>query len=150
MTSLIEPTYFMEQALKEARNAFDEDEVPIGAVVVLGNKIIGRGYNQTERLHDITAHAEMIAITAASNYLGSKYLENCTLYVTVEPCVMCAGAIKASRLEMVMIGAPEPKTGFSHLTQDVFLKNFPQTNYGMLEVECASLLQLFFSAKRKK
>src|SRR5210317_1768340 len=107
------PEYFMKQALKLAQQAFDEDEVPIGAVVVADNKIIGKGYNQVERLKDPTAHAEMLAITAASNYLGAKYLQDCELYVSVEPCVMCYGAIQHARIKKMIIGCQEPKHGFT-------------------------------------
>ena len=106
--------FFMRKALEQAQRAFDEEEVPIGALVVCNNKIIGKGYNQTEKLIDVTAHAEMIAITAAAAELGSKYLDECTLYVTIEPCVMCAGAIKDARFHKIVIGAKEPKTGFSN------------------------------------
>ena len=99
---IFDDTYFMRVALKEAQNALHEDEVPVGAVVVCNNKIIGKGYNQTERLKDVTAHAEMIAITAAANYMGSKYLEGCTLYVTLEPCLMCASALKWAQVSRVV------------------------------------------------
>jgi tRNA(adenine34) deaminase len=139
--------YFMGKALDEAQIAFEEQEIPIGAVVVLGNKVIGRGHNQTERLRDVTAHAEMIAITAASAYLNSKYLEECTLYVTVEPCLMCAGAIQWSRLNKVVFGAYEPKFGFTNTTPGLL----GTTDYknGVLEMDCKKLMQDFFKNKRK-
>jgi tRNA(adenine34) deaminase len=104
--------FFMRQALAEAQKALAVDEIPIGAVVVLDNQVIGRGYNQTERLRDVTAHAEMLALTAAANHLGNKYLADCTLYVTIEPCVMCAGASYWAQLKAVVFGAEEPKVGF--------------------------------------
>lgn len=137
----------MRKALEEARKAYEEDEVPIGAVVTCQNKIIGKGYNQTEKLSDITAHAEMLAITAASNYLGGKYLDECTLYVTVEPCIMCAGAIKNARFGRIVFGTHEPKTGFTLFLQESYN---PKTviKAGVLADECRSLMQSFFKAKR--
>ena len=137
--------YFMKQALKQADNAFAEDEVPIGAVVVADNKIIGKGYNQVERLNDPTAHAEMLAITAASSSLDSKFLNECTLYVTVEPCVMCYGAIKNARIKEVVIGCLEPKHGFSN-----FVSNTQKMNvkHSILEEDCSQLMRTFFEAKR--
>lgn len=138
---------FMQKALEQAQKAFDEDEVPIGAVVVCNKRIIGKGYNQTEKLKDVTAHAEMLAITAASTHLGSKYLDECTLYVTIEPCVMCAGAIKNARFARIVVGAPEPKTGFSRfITQDFNTKT--ELVSGLMEAECKELMQSFFRAKR--
>src|SRR5258708_4367777 len=104
--------YYMQQALKEAQKAYDEDEVPIGAVVVMGNKIIARGHNQTEKLTDSTAHAEIIALTSAFNYLGSKYLPEATIYITVEPCLMCAGALYWSKIGRVVYGAEDEKNGY--------------------------------------
>ncbi len=138
---------FMSKALDQAQMAFEEDEVPIGAVVTCNNKIIGKGYNQTERLKDITAHAEMLAITAASAHLGSKYLDECTLYVTIEPCVMCAGAIKNARFGKIVIGASEPKTGFSKFISEDFNSKTEMIT-GMLEDEARALMQNFFKAKR--
>lgn len=140
--------YFMRAALREAHRAFEDDEVPIGAVVTSGGQIIGKGYNQTERLQDPTAHAEMIAITAACSFLGSKYLTDCELYVTVEPCVMCGGALRWAQLSRIIIGAPEPKTGFSRISTDII---HPKTllTQGILEEECAALMKEFFSRKRK-
>src|SRR5436190_21254875 len=110
--------YFMMLALKEARKAFDEGEVPVGALVVLNEKIIARGYNQVEKLNDPTAHAEIIALTSAFNYLGSKYLPDATLYVTVEPCLMCTGALYWSKIGNVVYGAEDEKNGYKHLTQE--------------------------------
>lgn len=139
--------YFMQQALKEAQKAFDEGEIPVGAVIVHNNRIIGRGYNQTERLNDVTAHAEMLAITAATNYIGGKFLEGCTLYVTLEPCVMCAGAIFWARPETVVFGASDEKRGFLQRGRDLL---HPKTklNQGILAAECGVLLKEFFARKR--
>ena len=139
--------FYMRKALEQAQRAFDEEEVPIGAVVVCNNKIIGKGYNQTEKLVDVTAHAEMIAITAAAAELGSKYLDECTLYVTIEPCVMCAGAIKHARFHKIVIGAKEPKTGFSNfLDGDFNMKT--ELKSGVLEDECRNMMQSFFRNRR--
>lgn len=139
--------FFMRKALQEAQKAAEEDEVPIGAVVALGNEIIGKGYNQTRRLNDNTAHAEMIAITAASNKMGAGILEDCRLYVTIEPCVMCAGAIKWVRPSHIIIGAPEPKFGFTQYSPAIL---HPSTviEIGILEKECADLMKTFFQNKR--
>jgi len=139
--------YFMKIALKEAVYAFEEDEVPVGALVICNNKIIGKGYNQTEKLKDVTAHAEMIAITAASNYLGSKFLENCTLYVTLEPCLMCASALKWARIATLVYGASDVKAGYS-LTQGKVLHPKTEVVSGIMQNECGSLLTEFFKAKR--
>ncbi|MBT6746480.1 MAG: nucleoside deaminase, partial [Flavobacteriales bacterium] len=109
--------YFMKQALVEAQNAFDQDEVPVGAVVVCNNQIVARAHNFTERLNDVTAHAEMQSFTSAADYLGGKYLKDCTLYVTLEPCVMCAGASYWAQLRKVVIGAPDEKRGFLRLSE---------------------------------
>ena len=139
--------YFMQQALAEAEKALAADEIPIGAVVVFGQQIIGRGYNQTERLHDVTAHAEMLALTAAANHLGNKYLTDCTLYVTIEPCVMCAGASYWAQLKAVVFGAEEPKVGFRR--HGALLHRRTQLRGGVRAEECAALMQRFFSLKRK-
>lgn len=139
--------YWMKKALNEAMLAADEDEVPIGAVVVLENRIIGRGHNQTERLTDVTAHAEMIAITAASAALNSKFLDECTLYVTVEPCLMCAGAIRWARFHRVVFGASEPKFGYSNTSDEIFGKRTELVN-GILAMDCAELMKSFFKGKR--
>lgn len=138
--------YFMRQALKEAQAAFEKDEVPVGAVVVIKNKIIGRGHNLTERLVDVTAHAEMQAITAAAQYLGGKYLINCTLYVTLEPCNMCAGALFWSQIAKVVFGAEDSKRGF--LANGGKLHPKTQLESGILRNECSILLKDFFKTKR--
>ena len=139
--------YFMKEALKEAETAYEKDEVPVGAVVVCNNRIIARAYNLTERLTDVTAHAEMQAFTAASNYLGSKYLEGCTLYVTLEPCTMCAGAAFWTRVSKVVFGAFDEKHGFTLLNSNIL---HPKTELvtGILQQECATLLKDFFKKKR--
>ena len=138
--------YFMDQALLEARRAMEEDEVPVGAVVVINKKIIGRGHNLTERLNDVTAHAEIQAITAASFYLGAKYLRDCTLYVTLEPCVMCAGALFWSQIGKIVYGAHDPKRGYS--AQNVKLHPATNLEYGLRENEASDLLKEFFRSKR--
>lgn len=138
----------MRAALREAQRAWDEDEVPIGAVVVCEGQIIGKGYNQTERLQDPTAHAEMLAVTAACAYLQSKYLPDCTLYVTVEPCIMCAGALRWAQLSRVVYGTAEPKTGYSRVSRDI-LHPKTLTTTGILAEECVALMQDFFQRKRK-
>jgi len=147
MEGMFTHEYFMKIALKEAVYAFEEDEVPVGALVICNNKIIGKGYNQTEKLKDVTAHAEMIAITAASNYLGSKFLENCTLYVTLEPCLMCASALKWARIATLVYGASDVKAGYS-LTQGKVLHPKTEVVSGIMQNECGSLLTEFFKAKR--
>ncbi len=139
--------YFMGKALDLAIQASEEGEVPIGAVVVHNNKIIGKGYNQTERLKDVTAHAEMLAITAASDYLNSKYLDECTLYVTIEPCTMCAGAIQWARLGSLVWGANEPKFGFNKTSSGLLGKT--ELKSGVLEEACAEIMRTFFKARRK-
>lgn len=141
--------YFMTQALKEAQIAFDEGEIPIGAVVVANDKIIARGHNMTERLSDPTAHAEMIALTSAFNFLGSKYLPGITLYVTVEPCLMCAGAIYWSKLSRIVYGADDEKNGYKKTTGE----NWPfhqkaEMTKGIMRDECAQLMKDFFKPKR--
>ncbi|HET9504273.1 MAG TPA: nucleoside deaminase [Hymenobacter sp.] len=139
--------YFMRQALAEARQALAEGEIPIGAVVVLDNTIIGRGHNQTERLRDVTAHAEMLALSAAANFVGNKYLSACTLYVTVEPCVMCAGASAWAQLGAVVFGAAEPKTGYRRHTLGL-LHPRTQVRAGVCADDCTALMQAFFREKR--
>lgn len=137
----------MRAALEEARIAFEEDEVPVGAVIALNGRIIGRGHNLTETLNDVTAHAEIQAITAAAGYLGGKYLPDCTLYVTVEPCVMCAGAIGWSQLPRIVYGASDPKRGYSRLGGNPF---HPKATVkpGVLADECSALMKEFFAGKR--
>lgn len=139
--------YFMRQALAEAAKALANGEIPIGAVVVFEQQIIGRGYNQTEQLRDVTAHAEMLALTAAANYLGNKYLADCTLYVTIEPCVMCAGAGYWAQLQAVVFGAEEPKVGFRR--HGNLLHPRTRLRGGILADECATLMRGFFTLKRK-
>lgn len=139
--------FFMREALKEAKYAFEEGEVPVGAVVVANNKIIARGHNQTEALSDVTAHAEMIALTAAANTIGAKYLIDCTLYVTLEPCVMCAGASYWTQVSKIVYGAADPKRGFNRLNEKVL---HPKTTYvsGILANEAEALLKTFFQNLR--
>lgn len=144
-----EDRHFMKVAIDEARRAYEEDEVPIGAVVVSKGRIIGRGHNLTEKLNDVTAHAEMQAITAAANYLGGKYLDDCTLYVTVEPCIMCAGAIGWSQLRRIVYGAPDAKRGFSTFTSRTPFHPKSVVVSGVMEEECAEIMRSFFSRKRK-
>jgi len=139
--------YFMKQALAEARLAVADDEVPVGAVVVCGDRIISRAHNQTERLNDPTAHAEMLAITSATGALGAKYLTDCRLYVTIEPCVMCAGAIGWAQLAAVIYGAPDKKRGFTRYAPDA-LHPKTEVRTGILETECAALMKDFFRHKR--
>lgn len=141
--------YFMQMALREAQRAFDEEEIPIGAVVVQNGKIIARGYNMTEKLNDPTAHAEMIALTSAFGNMGAKYLPDAALYVTIEPCVMCAGALYWSKLNKVVWGAADIKNGFSRV-QPAISPFHPKTEIvtGVLEMECAALMQAFFKSKR--
>ena len=140
---------FMKLALQLAKQAYEEDEVPIGALVVCKNQIIGKGYNQVQKLKDATAHAEMLAITAAAQYLNSKYLKNCTLYVTIEPCIMCAGALKWSQIEQIVYGATEEKMGFESKQIDIFPKK-TQITQGILADECKALMQQFFQEKREE
>lgn len=137
----------MREALKEAKKAGEKGEIPVGAVVVSANRIIGRGHNLTEQLNDVTAHAEMQAITAAANHLGGKYLTECTLYVTLEPCVMCAGALFWSQISRIVVGASDEKRGFSVHGQLLHPKTQLQT--GILEEESAALLKDFFARLRK-
>jgi len=155
---------YMQQALKEARKAYDEDEVPIGAIVVINNRIISRGHNQTERLVDPTAHAEIIALTSAFNYLGSKYLPDATIYITVEPCLMCAGALYWSKIARVVYGAEDEKNGYRRMIlpgnpSDPSATGFslagpwpfhPKTELvkGVLKEDCALLMKEFFRNKR--
>ena len=138
--------YFMQVALQEAYSALEENEVPIGCVIVLNNKIIAKGHNLTERLNDVTAHAEMQAITAGANFLGGKYLKDCTLYVTMEPCVMCAGALYWSQIIRVVIGARDEKRGF--INKNVELHPKTELITGILESECSDLVKSFFQDKR--
>lgn len=138
---------FMRRALLEAQAAFDEDEIPIGAVITCRDRIISRGHNQTEMLCDVTAHAEMQVITSGANLLGGKYLKDCTLYVTVEPCVMCAGAIGWAQISRVVYGAPDDKRGYRKYAPDALHPKTTVTS-GVLEDECRQLMQSFFQGKR--
>lgn len=140
--------YFMKQALQEAQAAAEEGEIPVGAVITCQGKIIARAHNQTERLNDVTAHAEMLAITAATNVLGAKYLAGCTLYVTVEPCIMCAGAIGWSQLSTIVYGASDEKRGYSRFAPQAFHPK-AVVKKGVLEEECAAEMKRFFQEKRK-
>jgi tRNA(adenine34) deaminase len=144
---LFSDEYFMNEALKEAQKAFETDEVPVGAIVVNQNRIIARAHNMTQQLNDVTAHAEMIAITAASNFLGSKYLTGCTLYVTLEPCPMCAAALKWAQLERLFYGASDPKEGFSLLGKRILHKR-TEVVQGILEPPSSTLLKQFFHHRR--
>ena len=139
--------FFMRQALTLAQRAWDEGEVPVGAVIVCNDRIIARGHNLTETLTDVTAHAEMQAITAAANFLGGKYLTGCTLYVTVEPCVMCAGALGWSQISRIVYGAADEKRGFTRFAPDAL---HPRTEVisGVLEADCSELMKEFFKKKR--
>ena len=139
--------YFMKKALVEAKRAFDQGEIPVGCVVVCNNQIISRSHNLTETLNDVTAHAEMQSITAAANTLGGKYLNNCTLYVTLEPCVMCAGALAWSQIERIVYGASDEKRGYSKYAANAL---HPKTIVvsGVLANESAELLQQFFTERR--
>ena len=142
----LDDSFFMKQALLEAEKAFHADEIPVGAVVVVGDRIIARAHNLTERLHDVTAHAEMQAITSAANFLNGKYLVGCTLYVTLEPCVMCAGALTWSQLERVVYGASDSKRGFAQAGLNLHTKTAIRN--GVLAEESKNLLDRFFAKKR--
>ncbi len=137
----------MKLALQEAEKAAEKGEVPVGAVIVSDGIVIARGHNQTEQLQDVTAHAEIIAITAAANYLGSKYLTDCTLYVSLEPCVMCAGALRWAQLQKLVYGAEDLKSGFSRIGRELL---HPKTKvlYGLMENECRLILKQFFAERR--
>lgn len=146
---MFDDNYFMKQALAEARKALTNGEIPIGAVIVCRNQIIARSGNQTEALNDVTAHAEMLAITAAANTLGGKYLTECTLYVTIEPCLMCAGALSWSQIGRIVYGASDEKKGYHTFTANPL---HPKTTIqgGVMEQECAELMTSFFKSKRSK
>jgi len=146
MENLFDDTYFMKKALQEAEIAFEKGEIPVGAIVVINDRIIARGHNLTETLNDVTAHAEMLAITAAANFLGGKYLHNCTLYVTLEPCQMCAGALFWSQIPNIVYGARDEERGCINLKS----KMHPKTKMkgGVLANEASELLKRFFIEKR--
>lgn len=145
--TLFSDEHFMKEAIKEAQKAFEKDEVPVGAIVVCNKQIIARAHNLTETLNDVTAHAEMQAFTAAADFLGGKYLKKCTLYVTLEPCVMCAGASYWTQIDRIVFGASDQKRGFHKKYPDLC---HPKTELksGVMEAECAELLKAFFKAKR--
>lgn len=146
---MLEPyddTYFMQKALQEAQIAFDQGEIPVGAVVVVDNRIIARAHNLTERLTDVTAHAEMQAITSASNYIGGKYLQQCTLYVTLEPCQMCAGALYWSQIGRIVYGAKDLRRGYGVMGTTLHPKTSVEN--GILAQECESIMKRFFVDKR--
>lgn len=144
--SIFSDEHFMKEALKEANKAFDQDEVPVGVVVVANKRVIARAHNLTEKLNDVTAHAEMQAITSAADFIGGKYLKGCTVYVTLEPCVMCAGALFWSQADRVVYGASDEKRGFSKVGQLLHPKT--QVKAGVMADDCADLLRLFFQRKR--
>ncbi len=147
MENIFTDEYFMKKALQEAEIAFEKDEIPVGAVIVIDNKVIARSHNLTELLHDVTAHAEMQAITAAANFLGGKYLKDCTLYVTLEPCQMCAGALYWSQISKIVFGARDEQRGFQTLGTKLHPKT--QVIQGVLAQECGDLMIRFFAEKRK-
>jgi tRNA(adenine34) deaminase len=147
MENIFTDEYFMKKALQEAEIAFEKGEIPVGAVIVVDNKVIARSHNLTELLNDVTAHAEMQSITAAANFLGGKYLKNCTLYVTLEPCQMCAGALYWSQISKVVFGARDEQRGF--LTLGTQLHPKTQVIQGVMANECADLMKRFFAFKRK-
>jgi len=138
--------YFMKIALQEAETALEKDEVPIGCIIVSNNRIIARAHNLTETLNDVTAHAEMQAITSAANFLGGKYLQNCTMYVTLEPCVMCCGALNWSQISKVVIGARDEQRGF--INKNLSLHPKTEIVSGVLENECSAIVKEFFKNKR--
>jgi len=147
MLSVQGDDFFMKQALREAQKAYEGDEVPIGAVIVFENKIIARTHNQTELLTDVTAHAEILAVTAASDFLGNKYLSKCTLYVTLEPCIMCAGAVSWAQIGRVVYGAADDQKGFMRYGRELL---HPKTKieYGVLHEECSGIIKKYFQEKR--
>ena len=138
--------YFMKMALQEAQIALEQDEIPVGCIIVAENRIIAKSHNLTETLNDVTAHAEMQAITSAANFLGGKYLINCTLYVTLEPCVMCCGALNWAQISKVVIGAKDEKRGF--INKNLTLHPKTEIVTGVLENECSEILKEFFKSKR--
>ena len=147
MIQVFDDHYFMKEALKEAQKAALADEVPVGAVLVANQRIIARAHNQTEQLTDVTAHAEILAVTSACNHLGAKYLTECTLYVTLEPCVMCAGALQWAQIGKLVYGAADEKRGFMRYGKELL---HPKTKvaYGIMEEESAAILKKFFREKR--
>lgn len=147
MENMFTDDYFMKKALQEAENAFEKGEIPVGAVVVINDRVIARTHNLTEILHDVTAHAEMQAITSAANFLGGKYLKDCTLYVTLEPCQMCAGALYWSQVSKVVFGASDDQRGYRAMGTKLHPKTVVVT--GVMQQECADLMLRFFAQRRK-
>lgn len=147
MIQVYDDAYFMRQALEEAKKAYELGEIPVGAVVVAQNRVIARAHNQTELLNDVTAHAEILAITAAANFLGSKYLDDCTLFVTLEPCPMCAGALGWSKISRIVWGASDEKRGFLKFSKEIVHPK-TQLEWGLCADEARHLMQSFFQAKR--
>ncbi len=148
MLSVHTDDYYMQQAINEAMKGAVADEVPVGAIIVCQNKIIARAHNQTETLQDVSAHAEMIALTSAASFFGSKYLKDCTMYITLEPCVMCAGALYWSKISRIVYGASDEKRGFMRYGKEL-LHPSTKLEYGIKHDECAQLLTRFFEKKRK-
>lgn len=146
MENIFTDAFFMKKALQEAEIAFEKGEIPVGAVIVIDNKVIARTHNLTELLHDVTAHAEMQAITSAANFIGGKYLKNCTLYVTIEPCQMCAGALYWSQISKIVFGAFDENRGYQKMGTQLHPKT--QVVSGVLEKECADLMITFFKSRR--
>ena len=145
---MLDDRYFMQQALREAQKAFERGEIPVGAVVVANNRIISRTHNLTEALNDVTAHAEMQAITAAADQLGGKYLTDCTIYITLDPCTLCAGALRWSQISRIVYGATDEKRGYSQISPFLLHPKTTVTS-GIMAEECAELLKLFFAQRRK-
>lgn len=146
MLSPFTDEYFMKKAFEEAEKAYEKGEIPVGVVVVIKDRIIARGHNLTETLNDVTAHAEMQAITAAADFLGGKYLHNCTMYITLEPCQMCAGALYWSQISKIVFGAQDPQRGYRKFGVQLHPKT--EVKHGIMESECGSLLKRFFVEKR--
>ncbi|HIP37526.1 MAG TPA: nucleoside deaminase [Crocinitomix sp.] len=148
MLNIFTPEYFMKEALKEAQKAFEKEEVPVGAVVVANKTIIARAHNLTQQLNDVTAHAEMLAITSATNTIGGKYLNDCQIYITLEPCVMCAGALFWAQIGEIYFGASDDKRGAGRLQENIY---HPKSKIfrGILEQDCSNIVKTFFSQKRK-
>ena len=149
MLSILSDDHFMKKALQEAEKAYEMDEVPVGAVVVSQGRVIAKANNQTEQLNDVTAHAEMIALTAAASAIGGKYLKNCTLYVTLEPCIMCAGALKWAQLGRLVYGAQDEKAGYTTY-EDRILHPKTKVSFGVMNNECSDLIHRFFEEKRAR
>ena len=147
MENIFTDDYFMKKALQEAQAAFDKDEIPVGAVIVINNRVIARSHNLTEMLHDVTAHAEMQSITAAANFLGGKYLKDCTLYVTLEPCQMCAGALYWSQITKIVFGATDDQRGYRVMGTQLHPRTVVVS--GVMATEASDIIKRFFVKKRK-